>query len=458
MDVRMGELSGNHFGAHKRKIMPFDPDLLDGSPEGMRNASRAKAASLNQHVLGYGAVAEAEWRAAGIAAPDMAAMRHYRLERIRAELKRRDYAGAILYDPVNIRYATDSTNMQIWVAHNATRFCFVGAEKGVILYDYHHSEHLSDHSGVVDEVRPCLSTIPMYAGDLVADRLKIWAAQIADLMREVGGANRRLAFDHIDADGAEALKEHGITVHNGQQVMEFARSIKSADEVLCMRRSIVACEAAMAEMEAALKPGISENELWAQLHRGNIARGGEWIETRLLASGPRTNPWFQECSSRIVEDGDLVAFDTDLIGPYGYCADLSRTWLCGDGRASNEQRDLFRIAADQISANAALLKPGAGFRDIVDAAVNPPADCFDTRYGVLFHGVGLADEYPTLPHAADWTPETPDGVLFPGMVLCVESYIGRLDGREGVKLEEQILITGTGSEMLSRYPWEERLR
>ena len=95
-------------------------------------------------------------------------------------------------------------------------------------------------------------------------------------------------------------------------------------------------------MEAALKPGISENELWAELHRGNIARGGEWIETRLLSSGPRTNPWFQECSSRIIEAGDLVAFDTDLIGPYGFCADLSRTWLCGDGPPSDEQRDLYR--------------------------------------------------------------------------------------------------------------------
>ncbi|TIV10541.1 MAG: aminopeptidase P family protein, partial [Mesorhizobium sp.] len=100
------------FGRH-RKIMPFEP----GSIDALRAASREKAASLNQHVLGYGATAEAEWAAAGAAAPNLVAMRSYRLERIRAELKRRDYAGALLYDPVNIRYATDSTNMQLWVAH-----------------------------------------------------------------------------------------------------------------------------------------------------------------------------------------------------------------------------------------------------------------------------------------------------------------------------------------------------
>ena len=213
----------------------------------------------------------------------------------------------------------------------------------------------------------------------------------------------------------------------------------------------------MAEMQAALRPGISENALWAELHRGNIARGGEWIETRLLSSGPRTNPWFQECSSRIVEAGDLVAFDTDLIGPYGFCADLSRTWLCGDGPASNEQRDLHAIAAEQIHHNTELIRPGCSFRALVEASRVPPADCYPARYGVLYHGVGLADEYPTLPHAGDWTDDTPDGILEPGMVLCVESYVGRLAGREGIKLEDQILVTATSFEQLSTYPWDQRL-
>ena len=167
---------------------------------------------------------------------------------------------------------------------------------------------------------------------------------------------------------------------------------------------------------------------------------------------PRTNPWFQECSSRRIEAGDLLAFDTDLIGPYGFCADLSRTWLCGNEKPNDEQSELFAIAADQIGHNVALQRPGIGFRDLVERSRNPPRDCFPARYGVLYHGVGLADEYPTLPHAADWTADTPDGVLEPGMVLCVESYIGRLGGREGVKLEEQVLITETGAVQLSTYP------
>lgn len=452
-----GRTSGN-FGRH-RKIMPFEPGSApqSGSIEALRAASRDKAASLNQHVLGYGETAEREWAAAGIPAPDLPAMRRYRLERIRSELKRRDYAGALLYDPVNIRYATDSTNMQLWVAHNPTRHCFVATEGPVVLFDYFACEHLSDHSGIVDDVRPAVSWMYLYGGELTEMKVRRWAAGIAELVREHGGGNGRIAVDHLDFEGVEALARLGIAVGNGEAVMENARLIKSLDEILAMRRAIVACEAAMDEMRTAMRPGVSENELWAELHRGNIARGGEWIETRLLSSGPRTNPWFQECSSRVIEAGDLVAFDTDLIGPYGFCADLSRTWLCGDGRPSNEQRDLYRIAADQIAYNTELMRPGISFKELVVRSSVPPPDCFPTRYGVLYHGVGLADEYPTLPHAIDWTADTPDGVLEPGMVLCVESYIGRLGGYEGVKLEEQILITETGHRKLSTYPLEERL-
>ncbi|TIL24158.1 MAG: aminopeptidase P family protein [Mesorhizobium sp.] len=430
--------------------MPFEPDDA-GSIDALRLKSREKAAALNQHLLGYGALAEAEWQAAGVAAPDLPTMRQYRLDRIRAELKRRDYAGALLYDPINIRYATDSTNMQLWVAHNPTRHCFVATEGPVVLFDYFSCEHLSDHSGVVDEVRPAVSWMYLYSGELTEQKTRRWAAGIADLVREHGGGISRIAVDHINPEGVEELARLGISIGNGEALMENARLIKSPDEILAMRRSIVACEAAMGEMEAALRPGISENELWAELHRGNIARGGEWVETRLLTSGPRTNPWFQECSSR------MIAFDTDLIGPYGFCADLSRTWLCGETEPSTEQGDLFRTAADQIAHNIGLMQPGTSFRDLVERSAVPPGDCFPTRYGVLYHGVGLADEYPTLPHAIDWTDDTPDGVLVSGMVLCVESYIGRLGGREGVKIEDQILITETGNEQLSSYPLDERL-
>ena len=96
-------------------------------------------------------------------------------------------------------------------------------------------------------------------------------------------------------------------------------------------------------------------------------------------------------SRRTERAGDLVAFDTDLIGSYGFCADLSRTWLCGGGAPSNEQAELFAISSEQIGHNSGLIRPGVSFRDLVEGSKVPPPDCFPARYGVLYHGVGLAD-------------------------------------------------------------------
>ena len=443
-----------------RKIAPFvvpPHPGRDASEPDLTTYATAKAAALNQHVIGYGELAEREWAARGLAAPDVDAIRAYRLARIRAELEARDLAGVLVYDPLNVRYATDATNMQLWTAHNAVRYAYVATDGPVVLWDFHNSEHLSAHLPLVDEVRHGTPWFYYEAGQHGPERARRWAAEIADLVRSHGGGNRRLAVDRLNPDGVEALGENGISLASGEEVMEHARAVKSTDELKAMRRAVAACEASLSEMQRMLRPGITEIDLWATLHAENIRRGGEWIETRLLTSGPRTNPWFQECSARVIEDGDLVAFDTDLIGPYGYCVDMSRTWLAGDGEATADQRALYAMAANQIDSNIEILQPGITFRELAHRATSVEADYAANRYSVLFHGVGLCDEYPAIPYPADWERSGYDGHLEPGMVLCVESYVGRLGGHEGVKLEDQVLITATGHERLSIFPRDERL-
>jgi len=448
------------FPGRRRKIAPFKLPEHPGEAAPRAALDRyamEKAASLNQHLIGYGALAEGEWAELGLDAPDMDAARRYRLERIRAELKKRDLAGVLVYDPLNVRYATDSTDMQLWVMHNAVRYAFVAADGPVILWDFHNCEHLSWHLELIDEIRHGTAWHYYEAGQHGRERARLWAAEIADILAGCGGRNRRLAIDRINPEGVVALAAHGISVHSGEEVMEHARAVKCADELKAMRRAVAACEASMGAMEKALRPGMTENDLWAILHAENIRRGGEWIETRLLASGPRTNPWFQECSARVIEAGDIVAFDTDLIGSYGYCCDISRTWLAGDARPTNEQRALYAQAEEQIAANIEMLRPGRSFRELSFAATSVPDDYLPNRYSVLFHGVGLCDEFPAVPYPEDWERSGYDGVLEPGMIVCVESYIGRHGGQEGVKLEEQVLITETGYEQMSRYPRDARL-
>jgi Xaa-Pro aminopeptidase len=420
----------------------------------LRNAARRRGLGSFGD-LGPGALAVGEWQALGLELPDLTAMRAYRLARVRAELTARDYAGIVVSDPLNVRYATDSANMQVWCLHNASRYAFVATDGPVIVFDFHGCAHLSAHLELIDEVRPGRGWYFFKSGERIAEHARSWAAEIAELVRAHGGGNRRLALDHINPEGVEALRAQGIGVHEGQAVMELARAIKSPDEIKAMRCALAACEAAMAVMQRQLHPGVTEQELWAHLHAEAIRRGGEWIETRLLSSGPRTNPWFQECSSRVIEAGDLVAFDTDLIGPYGYCADISRTWLCGDDRPSNAQIDLYRRAREQIAFNLELVRPGLGFREFSDKALQLPERYAANRYSTIAHGVGVCDEYPWVYYSEDVEAAGYDGVLETGMTICVESYIGEAGGAEGVKLEQQVLVTESGAEVLSRYPFED---
>ena len=346
--------------------------------------------------------------------------------------------------------------MQLWVTHNAARYVFVPTEGPVVLFDYHDTQFLSDHSEVVDEVRVATSWFYFVAGDRYEELAVKWGAELADLVKQYGGGNTRLAIDRCNPEGLLALTSHGLTVHNGEEVMELARTVKSDDEIKAMRCAIVACEQSMDVMRSHMVPGVSEQRLWSYLHAENIARGGEWIETRLMASGPRCNPWFQECSSRKIKAGDFVAFDTDLIGAYGICVDISRTWICGDATPTPAQREIYEMAYEQILRNTAWLKPGLTLREMTFDSYQYDPDEF-RYYSCLYHGVGLCDEYPCVYFPSVWDEIGYEGVLEPGMVICVESYIGRRSGGPGVKLEEQVLITETGHEKLSNYPIAEIL-
>jgi len=119
---------------------------------------------------------------------ELSTMRQYRLNRIRAELKQRDYAGILLYDPLNIRYATDTSNMQVWCTHNAVRYCFIPTEGPVTLFEFHGCDHLAEGFDTLQEVRSAIGWFYFGAGSRVQEKAKQWAAEIADLVRAHGGA------------------------------------------------------------------------------------------------------------------------------------------------------------------------------------------------------------------------------------------------------------------------------
>jgi len=386
---------------------------------------------------------------------NLAAMRAYRLQRLRDQIAARDVAGALFFDPVNIRYATDCTNMQVWTLHNPARYALVLAEGPVILWEFHGAQHLADALPLIDEARTGTPWFHFAAGDMGVEKARAFAAEIAAELRAHGGGNRRLAVDRIDTTGSFALLAEGLTIEDGMALAETARLVKSQDEIAAMRRSVAACEEGIRRMRGAMRPGITENALWSLLHQANIELGGEWIMTRLLASGQRTNPWYQECGFKPLEAGEIVSFDTDLVGPYGYVCDISRAWICGDVRPTGRQRELFEVSRDQIDHNRALLRPGVSTTEISERSFRMPSKYEDQQYLGLIHGVGLGDEHPVAVPAKYVHRGVAETILEPGMTVSIESYAGAVGGPDGVKLEEQVLITETGFEPLATYPIDE---
>jgi Xaa-Pro aminopeptidase len=378
--------------------------------------------------------------------------RAYRLRRLRDEMARQDVAGLLLYDPVNIRYAFDCSNMSIWTAHNPIRYALILNGGPGIMFEFKACEHLNDGLPGIDEVRTAIGWMFMCAGDQAESRLAPWADEIAGLVREYGGGNMRLGVDRMEPEGVHALSARGIDVVDGGQITEIARSIKSTDEIALMRWTIRVCEAGMARIYDHSVPGATEQELWAHLHFENARSGGEWLETKLLTCGPNTNPWYKECSSRECREGEMISFDTDMIGPYGYCADLSRSWTCGYTPMTDTQKRLYSTARSQINHNLALLQPGMSFAEFNAKSWRIPDEHIPYRYSLALHGVGMADEWPVVPLHVDFDGAH-GGVFEENMVICVESLIGA-PGTESVKLETQVLITAEGPERLDSFPWE----
>ena len=389
---------------------------------------------------------------------DVPRLRRYRLNRLREQAIEQGLDAIILNEPLSIRYATGVRNCTLFQMHIQAGYLFVPAEGPVIYFDSEPGRGTGSQLETIDEIREDMLPLSfMFAGPRHQEWTDCWARQMDDLVRtHCGPGKRRIAIERPGLHAGQALAGIGHELADAAPVLAMARKIKSPEEILAMNLSIAVAEDGMTRIREALRNGVMEQELWALMWSAVIEGGGEWLDYRLLASGERTNPWQQEASSRIIRAGDLVVFDCGMVGPFSYGADISRAFRCGPGRPTDYQKKLYSIAHTEVMQNTSLLKAGASFSEMAQARYVPPGGFGDQPYPCMMHGVGMADEWPVVLHSPDHA-EFYDGELETGMVICVESYIGEVGGVEGVKLEDQVLVTESGPITLSRYPYEEAL-
>ncbi len=370
--------------------------------------------------------------------------------RLRTTMAEMEVDAIVSADPFTVRYATGTRNMFVHGLTGPDRFVAVVADGPIVLWEFAGCEHLwSGHHGF-DEMRlsPALSAKKSPTYEHEAAR---FAAELRDLI-----PSARVAVERFDTPVVCALERAGFAVSDAVEVVQRSMSIKQPAEIDAMFAAMAITQVATGELEAAIRPGLTEQEMWAEFHRALVAAGGELVVARLLQAGARTFPYFQEASGHQCAEGDLVCFDTDAVGPGGYSVDFSRTFLCGDVEPTTQQQFLYGLAKEQLDHNAANLAAGRSFESFARAAFEVP-DPF-ARYGYyqLAHGLGLAGGHPNIDRF-DGGPYRLEGEFEPGMVICVESYVGDPDSGQGVKLEDQFLIGAEAVVPMSTYPFDPRL-
>lgn len=380
-----------------------------------------------------------------------------RLQRVRDTMRRVGMPALLVMDANNILYATGARNMTIFALRAPSRYLLLFADGPAILYEYGGSEHLSAALPTLDRITPAINVGYLGTGGDMEPACRRFASEITATIHAIDPTVDTIGVDRFPFMAVDALRRAGLRVRDADEVFIPARATKLAMEVPYLRESLRRVQEGVHRLEQAIAPGRSENEVWAHLWFDLMQKDGQFLTTRLCQSGPRTFPYFQEAGSRVLQAGDLLCLDTDAQGFEGYAADLSRTFLCGDAAPNALQQQLYQLAQENLALNAALLAPGLSFRELAERAWTGPQEYQPWRYGLIGHGLGLAGEFPNIPHADPRQHYPLLGQIEPGMVICLESYIGSPHAGQGVKLEQQYLVHDTHVECLSTYPMDTRL-
>lgn len=399
---------------------------------------------------------------------DVDRLRRQRLARLREQLDKSDLGALLSFDFHNIRYMT-STHIGTWAMDKLIRFSllprggepvvwdFGSAAKHHILYSpwLDHGSGGKGSGGFEHGSRPGISTLRGAFAPSAGSAEKV-ALSIRAELNKYGLGSEPVGVDIVEMPILSALASAGISVVDGQQVFLEARRIKTEDEVTLLATAASMVDAAYDELYSLLRPGIRENECVGLVAKVLYDLGSEHVEGVNAISGERCAPHPHVYSDRILRPGDPAFFDI-LHSFMGYRTCYYRTFAVGS--ASTAQRDAYQRCRDYIDEAIDLVKPGATTADIV--AVWPAADefgfedelaAFALQYG---HGIGLSIwEKPIFSRLVSLDyPE----VLEEGMVFALETYWPARDGWSAARIEEEIVVTSEGCEVITKFPAEELL-
>ncbi|NLF03715.1 MAG: aminopeptidase P family protein [Actinomycetales bacterium] len=385
---------------------------------------------------------------------DFDRLRDYRLSRAKAALEASGCGAFLLFDFYNIRYTT-----QTWIGgalgDKMIRYALLLPGQDPILWDFgsavRHHKLYSDW--VPDEnYRPgFLGFRGAVAPEGGADLMKDAVTEIKGLLVEAGVADMPLGIDIVEPPFLFELERQGIRIADAQQPMLDARVIKNTDEIMLLNQAAAMVDGVYQDIVDALRPGVRENEIVALANKRLYEYGSDQVEAINAISGERCNPHPHNFTDRIIRPGDQAFFD--IIHSYnGYRTCYYRTF--GVGWATESQRDAYKQAREWMDAALDALRPGVGSDEV--AQVLPKAQDFGfdnelAAFGLQFaHGLGLGlHERPIISRLNSLKDPVE---LQAGMVFAMETYCPASDGVSAARIEEEVVVTDYGIEVLTKFP------
>ncbi len=389
---------------------------------------------------------------------DLDRLREERLARLKATLDASSLGGLLTFDFANIRYMT-STHIGTWAMDKLIRFAVLPRGGEPVLWDFgsaaKHHQLFNPWLDGENRARAGISTL-RGAFHPDAGAAQEVARKVATVLREAGMGDAPLGVDIAEMPILAALRAEGIDVVDGQQVFLEARRIKTPDEIGLLTQACSMVDAAYENLYEFLRPGVRENECVGLVSKTLYDLGSEYVEGVNAISGERCAPHPHVYSDRIVRPGDPAFFDI-LHSHLGYRTCYYRCFAVGS--ASPAMRDAYTRCREYMDEAIARVRPGATTADIVE--VWPTAQefgfadeeaAFALQYG---HGVGLGIwEKPIFSRLVSLDhPET----LEEGMVFALETYWPAADGWSAARIEEEVVVTADGCEVITKFPAEDLL-
>jgi Xaa-Pro aminopeptidase len=370
-------------------------------------------------------------------------LREGRLSKVKNILEKNDITALVAFEPNNIRYIAGTVAGPSAIGN---RYCIMPKGKDPIMFEI---------GGDVGRTRLCA---PWLSGRIriatpmrmmPAEMAEQWAFQVKEILQEEGADGGCIGIDMINFRLIEAFKKAGIEYIDAMPLMWEARMIKTKEEIECIKQSVAIAEPSLYAAEKMLRPGVRECDIQVEMAKVLHSLSAEGLA--VVASGDHTNPyWRRPLNDKMLRPNDLVVIDR-FHNLNGYWCDYVRTFLCGE-KATKEQKELFKIAYDRLYEAINEVRPGASTKTIAEK-LNEPEDLseFTLQFG---HGMGLSVHEP--PYITYFSKEYPVEIK-EGMVLAIENYVGRPGGKDGVRLEENLVVTENGYEIISKYPFDPKL-